>query len=227
MKVHPLHAWDVTPTEAVALQRKLASQVVTDTPLSSCKLIAGADISYNRFSPIFFAGVVVLRTDDLSVVEKRGVRMEVTFPYVPGLLSFREGPGLLQAFAHVESKPDAVMCDGQGIAHPRGLGVASHLGLFLQVPCIGCAKSRLLGQYEDPGREAGSTSPLHLGDKVIGSVVRTKTGVQPVYVSPGNRINLESSIHWVLATCKGYRIPEPTRQAHLYVNRLRLGEDAL
>ncbi len=227
MKVHPLHSWDLTAEEAVALQLRLASQVVTAPTLRSCKLIAGADISYNRFSPIFFAGVVVLRTDDLSVVEKRGVRMEVTFPYVPGLLTFREAPGLLETFARIQSEPDAVMCDGQGIAHPRGLGVASHMGLFLDVPCIGCAKSRLVGRYEEPGREAGSTSPLHLGKKVIGSVVRTKTGVQPVYVSPGNRIDLESSVHWVLATCKGYRIPEPTRQAHLYVNRLRLGEDVM
>jgi deoxyribonuclease V len=224
MQIHPLHRWDLNETEAVALQKELASRTVTDVPLTACKLIAGADVSYDRFSSTFYAGVVVLRTEDLSVVERCGAKGESTFPYVPGLLSFREAPIVLEAFARVRSRPDAVMCDGQGRAHMRRLGLACHIGLWLEVPAIGCAKSRLTGRSGELGREAGSTAPLVDRKEVVGMVVRTKTGVQPVYVSPGHLIDLDSSVRWVLASCRGYRLPEPTRQAHLYVNELRRGE---
>ncbi len=223
MQIHRLHDWDLTPTEAVALQRELAGRVVTDTPLTACQTIAGADVSYNRFSSIFYAGVVVVRVDNGEVLERRGAVKESPFPYVPGLLSFREAPALLEAFAGVKSRPDAVMCDGQGLAHPRRLGIASHLGLWLEVPTIGCAKSHLAGTFDEPGPEAGSASPLRLGGDVIGAVVRTKARTKPVFVSPGHRIDVASSTRWVLASCHGYRVPEPTRQAHLYVNELRRG----
>src|SRR5947209_7570346 len=155
MRIHPLHAWDMKPDEARALQRQLAGRVDTDTPLDHCELIAGADISYNRFSSTLYAGVVVLRMEDMTVVEKQGVVAEATFPYVPGLLSFREAPAVLEAFAKVESEPDVVMLDGQGIAHPRRLGLACHIGLWLDRPCFGCAKSRLTGTYKDLDRPAG------------------------------------------------------------------------
>jgi deoxyribonuclease V len=227
MKIHPLHPWNLTPDEAVALQRELATRVVLGPPLPSCELIAGADVSYNKGSSTFYAGVVVLKTADLSVVERCGAVAEGPFPYIPGLLSFREAPALLEAFAKVRSQPDAVMVDGQGIAHPRRLGIASHLGLFLDVPTIGCAKSLLTGRYEEPARQAGSTSPLRKGSDLLGQVVRTKNGVQPLFVSVGHRINLDSAVRWVVATCRGYRLPEPTRQAHLFVNELRRGEAAL
>jgi deoxyribonuclease V len=221
MKFQHLHSWDLTPKEAVALQRELASRVDTRTPLAGCELIAGADVSYSRFSNILFAGVVILKMPDLSVVEKHGVRREVAFPYIPGLLSFRETPVLLDAFAQVEAALDAVMIDGHGFAHPRRMGYASHAGLWLDVPTVGCAKSRLIGEYKDPGRKAGSVSPLIDRGDVIGEVVRTKSGVAPVFVSVGHKIDLRSAAELVLATCRGYRIPEPTRQAHLYVNQLR------
>jgi deoxyribonuclease V len=221
MIVHHPHSWSLSAEDAIALQRKLASQVVTNVSLGPVRLIAGADVSYNRFSPIFYAGIVVLKADDLSIVERRGAVAESPFPYVPGLLSFREAPVLLQALERVESQPDVVMFDGQGIAHPRRLGIASHVGLCLEVPTVGCAKSRLTGRFGELGTAAGSHTPLRDGKEVIGSVVRTKDNVQPLFVSPGNRIDLASSVRLVLASCRGYRLPEPTRQAHLYVNELR------
>jgi deoxyribonuclease V len=227
MKIRRLHEWDLTPTEAVKLQRELAGRVVTDKPLTTCESIAGADVSYNRFSSTFYAGVVVVRVADGKVLERKGAIADSPFPYVPGLLSFREAPALLEAFAKIETRADAVMCDGQGLAHPRRLGVACHLGLFLDVPTIGCAKSHLAGAFDEPAPEAGSTSPLRLGGDVVGEVVRTKLRTRPLFVSPGNKVDVASATRWVLASCHGYRLPEPTRQAHLYVNELRRGEAAV
>jgi deoxyribonuclease V len=224
MKIHRLHSWDLTPTEAVKLQMELAGNVVSDSPVTVCERIAGADVSYNRFSSTFYAGVVVVRVADGEVIERRGAVADSPFPYVPGLLSFREAPALIEAFAKIESKPDVVMCDGQGLAHPRRLGIACHLGLWLEVPTLGCAKTHLSGKYDEPAAEAGSTSPLVLRGDVVGEVVRTKMRTKPLFVSPGHRIDVPSSTRWVLATIRGYRLPEPTRQAHLYVNALRRGE---
>ena len=221
MRIQPLHSWDLTPTEAVALQRTLANRVEARTPLTRCNLVAGADVSYERFGNLFYAGVVVLRMDDLTVVEEQGVVREVTFPYVPGLLSFRETPVLLEAFAKVKSEPDAVILDGHGYSHPRRFGFACHLGLWLDRPSVGCAKTRLIGTYKQPGRRAGSVAPLKDHGEIIGQVVRTKTGVKPVFVSVGYKIDLRSAVELVLATCRGYRLPEATRQAHLQVNALR------
>jgi deoxyribonuclease V len=221
MKIQSLHSWDLTPTQAVALQRGLADRVEARSPLTRCNLVAGADVSYERFGNIFYAGVVVLRMDDLTVVEEQGVVREVTFPYVPGLLSFRETPVLLEAFAKVQSEPDAVILDGHGYAHPRRFGFASHLGLWLDLPAVGCAKTRLIGTYKEPGRRPGSVAPLKDDEEIIGQVVRTKAGVKPVFVSVGHKIDLRSAVELVLATCLGYRLPEPTRQAHLHVNALR------
>jgi deoxyribonuclease V len=221
MRIRQLHSWDLTPKEAVALQRELAGRVDTRKPLERCDLIAGADVSYNRFSPVFYAAVVVLRTSDWSVVEKQDVVRNSPFPYVPGLLSFREGPALVEAFGKLESRPDAVMLDGQGIAHPRRFGIASHLGLWLDVPTLGCAKSLLIGKYKEPGKKRLSKTRLVDGDDVIGSVVRTRDSVKPVFVSVGHRIDQASAVRLVLQSARGYRIPEPTRQAHLHVNVLR------
>ena len=221
MKIRSLHSWELTPKEAVALQRELALQVETRTPLARCHLIAGADVSYDRFSNIIYAGVVVLRMADLTVVEKQGVVREASFPYVPGLLSFRETPPLLEAFAKLESEPDAIVLDGHGYSHPRRCGFACHIGLWLDKPCVGCAKSVLVGAFREPGPKAGSVSPLKDQGEIIGQVVRTKTRIRPVYVSVGHRLDLRTAVELVLATCRGYRLPEPTRQAHLHVNLLR------
>jgi deoxyribonuclease V len=221
MKIHNLHTWDLTPTEAVALQRELAGKVDVRSPLTHCELAAGADVSYNRFSDEFYAGVVVIRVADGAIVEKQGAFRRTPFPYVPGLLSFREAPVLLEALAKVESEPDVFLFDGQGLAHPRRLGLASHVGLWLDRPCVGCAKSLLIGTFREPRVKVGAKTQLKDRKEVIGSVVRTKTKVKPVFVSPGHRIDLPSAVRVVLKTCRGYRLPEPTRQAHLHVNVLR------
>lgn len=226
MKIHPLHSWDLTPTEAVALQRELAGKVDGRSPLTECRIIAGADVSYTRFSNVFYAGVVVLRADDLAIVEKQGAVRRSPFPYVPGLLSFREAPAILEAFAKVKVEPDVVMLDGQGFAHPRRLGLASHVGLWLERPCVGCAKSLLIGKYREPGKRAGALAALKDKDDVIGQVVRTRAGVKPVYVSVGHRIDLASAVRLVLASCRGCRLPEPARQAHRFVNELREGGES-
>jgi deoxyribonuclease V len=221
MKINPLHAWNLTPTEAVALQRELAGSVDSRTPVTRCNLIAGADVSYNRFSNMVHAGVVVLRLEDGAIVEKQGTVGETAFPYRTGLLSFREAPVLLEALAKVQSEPDVIMLDGQGLAHPRRFGLACHIGLWLDRPCLGCAKSRLVGHYKELDRKAGSRAFLIDREEIVGQVVRTKTGIQPVYVSVGHKIDLDSAVRLVLASCRGYRLPEPTRQAHLHVNALR------
>ena len=221
MQIPTLHPWNLTPTEAVALQRQLAARIDIKKPLGRCELIAGADVSYNRFSPICYAAVVVLRMSDFSVVESQHVVARSKFPYIPGLLSFREIPLVLQAMAQLKHQPDVVMCDGQGFAHPRRLGLASHLGLWLGIPTIGCAKSRLVGTHREPGKKRGAFTALRDGGEIIGSVLRTKVNVKPLYVSPGHRIDFGGVVRLVLACCKGYRLPEPTRQAHLLVNEAR------
>jgi deoxyribonuclease V len=221
MDIPHLHDWDMTPKAAVALQRELAGRVRADMPLKTYRYIAGADVSYNRFSPVLYAGIVVLRAEDLTVVERRGLEAKTTFPYVPGLLSFREIPVVLELFRQLEHEPDVVMCDGQGYAHPRRFGLACHLGLWLDRPTFGCAKSLFVGEFGRLKRAAGAQSPLVHKEEIIGTALRTKTGIKPVYVSVGHRIDLPSAVRIALASVNGYRIPEPTRQAHLFVNELR------
>ena len=221
MEIPSLHSWDLTPTEAVALQRKLAGKIDTRRPLTDCELVAGADVSYNRFSPVFYAAVVVVRASDGAIVETQSAVRESPFPYVPGLLSFREGPVLLEVFAKLKIRPDAVMFDAAGFAHPRRFGLACHLGLWLDLPSIGCAKSILVGKAKSPGKKPGSLAPLKDGKEVIGTALRTKHDIKPVYVSVGHKIDLASAVRVTLACCRGYRVPEPTRQAHLHVNVLR------
>ncbi len=216
-----LHRWDLSITEAKEIQKELAPRVLTVGSLPEVELVAGADISYNKFSPKLYASVVVWKRSTGEIMEVSDVLGESTFPYVPGYLSFREAPTLLRAFAKLESKPDVVMVDGQGIAHPRRFGIACHLGLWLDLPTIGCAKSRLVGTFVPPDLEAGSVSDLTDRGEVIGQVVRTKKRTNPLFIAPGHRIDLESAVRVVMQCCRGYRIPEPTRQAHLRVNDLR------
>jgi deoxyribonuclease V len=224
MLIHTLHPWDIDAVRAAEVQRDLAARVDTTIPLAKWDLVAGADASYNRYSNTIYAAVVVVRTSDGGVIETQGAVHETKFPYIPGFLSFREAPALLEAFAKLHCEPDVFMFDGQGIAHPRRLGIAAHVGLWLDRPSLGCAKSRLTGKFAEPGLEAGSVSPLTDRKEVIGQVVRTKKGILPLFVSPGHKIDQESATRVVLATCRGYRLPEPTRQAHLHVNELRRGD---
>jgi deoxyribonuclease V len=221
MKIPILHSWDVAPTQAADLQRRLAAQVDARTPVTRFELVAGADVSYARFSQRIYAAIVVVRIRDGAIVETQGAVHETKFPYIPGFLSFREAPAVLKTFEKLKTVPDVIMLDGQGFAHPRRFGLACHVGLWLPVPCLGCAKSRLIGTHKEPGKKAGSLAVLKDEDEVIGNVVRTRDGVKPLYVSVGHRIDLASAVRIVLASCRGYRLPEPSRQAHLHVNALR------
>ena len=219
-----LHDWKVSPREAVELQKSLRERVRLVPLAKKVRTIAGADISFNKFETTVYAGLVVLRLPSLEVVEEVGVVSETKFPYVPGLLSFRETPSVLEAWAKLKAEPDAVMFDGQGIAHPRRVGIASHVGLLIDRPTLRCAKSVLVGKYEEPDRERGSWTELIDKGEVVGAAVRTKKDVQPIYVSPGHLIDLQGAIELTLACNGGYRQPEPTRRAHLLVNALRRGE---
>ncbi|PYT02549.1 MAG: deoxyribonuclease V [Acidobacteria bacterium] len=219
-----LHEWSLTPREAVELQKQLRERVRVVPLRKKVETIAGADISFNKFDPVVYAGVVVLRLPLLEVVEEVGVVSETKFPYVPGLLSFRETPSVLEAWAKLKTEPDAVMFDGQGIAHPRRVGIASHVGLLIERPTLGCAKSVLVGKFEEPGEERGAWTPLIDKGETVGAALRTKTRVQPIYVSPGHLIDLAGAIELTLRCDGGYRQPEPTRRAHLLVNALRRGE---
>ncbi len=226
MMVRSLHEWQVSPTQARALQLGLADRISRNNEVGDPRLIAGVDISAADGRGIARGAVVVLRYPGMELVETRVVEGRPGFPYVPGLLSFRESPLILAACRELELTPDLFIVDGQGIAHPRRLGIASHLGLLLDTPTIGCAKSILRGRHEPLDREAGSVAPLVEDGEVIGAALRTRDGVAPVYVSIGHRVDLEAAVFWVKACCRGYRLPEPARLAHLAAGgKLQTGRD--
>jgi deoxyribonuclease V len=215
MELRDLHRWDLSPKEAIAVQRELASLVVCQGSPGRVRRVAGVDCSVDRVEKRGTGAVVVLSYPELEVIETAVAEAPLTFPYVPGLLSFRETPVLREAFRKIAGPIDLLLVDGQGYAHPRRFGSACHLGLLLDVPAIGCAKSRLLGEHAEPGRAAGSRSDLIDKGEVIGSVLRTRAAVKPLFVSSGHRIGLAEAEAWVLRCCRGYRLPEPTRLAHL------------
>ncbi len=219
-----LHPWDLTPAAAIELQKTLRGQVRLQPPAEPIRTVAGADISFNKFEETIYAGIVVVELGSMRTVEQVGIISRTRFPYVPGLLSFREAPAVLEAWALLTSDPDAVMFDGQGIAHPRRFGIASHVGLWLEKPTLGCAKSVLVGRYDEPAPERGARSPLVDKGETVGAALRTKTRVQPIFVSAGHRMDLETAVDLTLRADGGYRQPEPTRRAHLLVNALRRGE---
>ncbi len=214
VKVKSLHGWQLSTSQAKEIQNRLSGQVSRQNEVDSPRYIAGVDISVGRFSKMASGAVVVLEHPGMTVVETQVARGELDFPYIPGFLSFREMPLAIAAFEMLGILPDLVIVDGQGIAHPRRLGLASHLGLFLDIPTIGCAKSLLCGSHNEPANEPGNYAEILDGDEVIGAVLRTKPNVKPVYVSIGHKIDLENAIRWVLESCRGYRLPEPTRHAH-------------
>ena len=221
MLIRQLHPWNIDINQAKTIQLELQQKIVLCPLKKSTKLIAGADVSYSLKDQLFFAAIVILRYPDLIEIESAVARGKVTFPYVPGFLTFREAPVLLKAFEKIKHRPDVVMFDGQGIAHPRSVGVATHLGIILNIPTIGCAKSRLIGNHNLVPEDRGATVPLKINNKIIGAVVRTRSKVKPIYISPGYKITLNESVDIVLKTSPKYRIPEPTRKAHLLVNQLR------
>ena len=227
MRICQQHPWPATPAGAIALQKQLAPQVILegDPPEAGVHTVAGCDLAFldrGRKAALARAAVVLLSYPDLQPVEQQVVVAPVTFPYVPGLLAFREVPILLRAFERLERVPDLLLVDGQGYAHPRRLGIASHLGILLDIPTIGCAKSRLIGRHDEPSPAAGSYEELRDGDELIGAVLRTRGRVRPLYVSPGHRIGFGPAVEWVMRLSRGYRLPEPTRLA----DRLAGGKEA-
>ncbi|ODS33020.1 MAG: deoxyribonuclease [Candidatus Scalindua rubra] len=243
MKYLKLHPWNVNYKKAVQIQERLKKRIILKSSLKNLKneLVAGADVSYPPKRPVrsgtggrcragikeselFYAGVVVFELQTMQRVEEVTASGKVSFPYIPGLLSFRESPILLKAFAKIKSEPDLVILDAQGIAHPRGVGLASHIGLLLDKPSIGCAKTRLIGAYDEVGKKVGCYSHLTIKDMTVGAVLRTRKNVKPVFVSPGHKIDLNTSIDLVLKSCRGYRLPEPIRQAHNLVKKTAMGE---
>jgi deoxyribonuclease V len=237
--IRDLHAWDLSYAEARTVQTQLAGRVRHVRLRKKPRFVAGLDCAFSKGGKRIFAAAVVLRVTGEKVsgtffrppkkgtghlpfvVETATAEQETRFPYIPGLLSFREAPVCLEAVRRLSVQPDVFLIDGQGIAHPRRLGLAAHLGLFLDTPTVGCAKSRLIGEHEPPGAEKGAHTPLRDGDEVVGAVVRTRDGVKPLFVSVGHKCRLEDAIALTLACTTRYRLPEPTRLAHLAVSQVK------
>jgi len=222
MQIADMHTWEVGYKEAVAVQRELAVRhQFCPADIASMHYIAGADVSYGRGDTEAVAAVVVVELPDLDVVETAVALAPLRFPYIPGLLSFREGPAVLEAFRQLDTRPDAAIFDGHGLAHPRRFGLACHMGLWLDIPSAGCAKQKLVGDYEPVAPSAGSWQPLVYEGQTVGRVVRTRTRVKPVFVSPGYRTDLPTATELVERCLRKYRLPEPTRLAHIEVTRAR------
>jgi deoxyribonuclease V len=209
-----LHRWDLSPREAIALQAELAGRVVRRDEVGAVRRVAGVDVGFENGGKVTRAAVAVLEHPGLAPVERAVVREPTRFPYIPGLLSFREAPAVLAAFARLRTAPDLVLYDGQGIAHPRRFGIASHVGLLLDIPTIGVAKTRLVGEHRRLPARKGAWVPLVDRGETIGAVLRSRAGVTPLYVSIGHRVSLARAVRWVMACTTRYRLPETTRWAH-------------
>jgi deoxyribonuclease V len=214
MKITPLHEWNLTPAEAVQLQKQLAFEVLKEDSFNApVKTVAGIDLGYDAKNNTSRAVVVVLKFPELELVESAEAVLPIQFPYIPGLLSFRETPVAIKALEKLTVAPDLILCDGQGLAHPRRFGIACHIGLITDVPTLGAAKSLLVGKFENLGETRGSVAPLIHKSEFVGAAVRTKDKVQPVYISVGHRISLDTAVKYVLQCAPKYRLPETTRLA--------------
>ena len=209
-----MHAWDVSPKEAVAIQNSLRDRVVLQDDFNKIRTVAGVDVGFEEDNTITRAAIAVLDFETLSLIESGIARRPTTFPYVPGLLSFREIPVVLEAMEKLRRSPDLLLCDGQGIAHPRRLGIAAHLGLLTDIPAVGVARSRLIGTHTTVPPEKGSHVPLMDHGEQIGLVLRTRTNVKPLYISPGHRVGIGTALLLVWECVQRFRLPETTRQAH-------------
>ena len=214
MNIQPRHAWTVSLPEAIALQQQLRAEVVSEDRLSTVRYVAGIDVGFEKEGDITRAAVAVLCFPSLELIESTIARRPTTFPYVPGLLSFREVPAVLDALEQLTITPQLLLCDGQGVAHPRRFGIACHLGVLTGLPSIGVAKSRLIGTHAEVAMHKGAWQPLYDKHDVIGAVLRTRAGVRPLYVSIGHCISLPAAIDYVLRCTTRYRLPETTRAAH-------------
>lgn len=209
-----MHSWNLSPIEAIALQQELRARLILSDQLGKVRRVAGVDVGFEAGGTLTRAAVAVLRYPELEVLETAIARRPTEFPYIPGLLSFRELPAVLDALEQLREPPDLLLCDGQGIAHPRRFGIASHLGLLVDIPSIGVAKTRLCGTHNALPDQRGAWTPLRLKNEIVGAVLRTRSGVKPLYISPGHRISLETAMAYVMACCTRYRLPETTRHAH-------------
>jgi deoxyribonuclease V len=214
VKIRALHGWDLTPKEAMALQEELRGRVIREDRIGTVRRVAGVDVGFEQDGNVTRAAVAVLSFPGLELQDSALAREPTRFPYVPGLLSFREAPAVLEAFARLRLAPDLLLYDGHGFAHPRRFGIASHVGLLLDLPAIGVAKTRLIGEHGRVPAAKGGWTPLTDGSEVIGAVVRTRAGVKPLFVSIGHRVSLETAVHYVMACVTRYRLPETTRWAH-------------
>jgi deoxyribonuclease V len=222
MKTRKLHKWDLTYGEARELQKQLASRVRFNRIKREPRIVAGLDCAFSKDEKTIFAVTVVITLPDFKLIETTSAARKVEFPYIPGLLSFREAPACIAAIEKLKMKPDIFIIDGQGFAHPRRFGIASHIGVLVNKPTIGCAKSRLTGSFNEPGRRKGSFNSLTDDEEIIGSVLRTRTDVKPVFVSVGHKCTLQDAIRIVLKCTARYRLPEPSRLAHQLVSRIKL-----
>ncbi len=213
--------WSLTPRQAVRVQQKLRARVILKDRFAAPRTVAGADLAFDPATQTAFAGVIVYRYPQMEEIERRMARAPLRFPYVPGLLSFREIPILARAFARLKTQPDLLLVDGHGLAHPRRFGIACHLGVLFDIPTIGCGKSVLVGEFREPGRRAGSVSPLIDKGERVGMALRTREGVHPIFVTQGHRVSLTSAVGLVRRCADGFRIPKPTREADHYVRDLR------
>jgi len=214
MKSHQLHSWDVSYDEARAIQQQLRSKVISEDRLGPVHYVAGVDVGFEQSNTITRAAVAVLSFPDLILRDQALARRPTSFPYIPGLLSFREVPAVLDAFDRLSIQPDLLLCDGQGIAHPRRFGIASHIGVWVDIPAIGVAKSRLIGTHNEVPYHKGGYTRLYDHDECIGAVLRTRVNVRPLYISIGHRISLKTAIDYVMRCTTRYRLPETTRYAH-------------
>ncbi|WP_345955463.1 deoxyribonuclease V [Mucilaginibacter sp. PAMB04168] len=218
----PTQYEQLTPEQAIALQQELRQKIRIEPLDKAIRIIAGSDISFNKYSEVVYAGIVLLKYPEMEIIGHSSAISRTTFPYISGLLAFREVPALLEAWNKLETKPDLLVLDGQGIAHRRRMGIASHFGVITDTPTIGSAKSRLFGRYDDPANEPFAQSPMYHREEVIGMAIRSKRNCNPIFVSPGHRVSMEQSVQIIKHCIKGYRIPEPTRQAHILVNKIRV-----
>ncbi len=215
------HLWNVSVQEAFQIQKDLVGRLIREDDFGRIESVAGIDVSFSPQKDLLYAAIVVIDAVSLEPLEIVSAAQKPAFPYVPGLLTFREGPVVQEAYAKLTREPDLLMFDGQGIAHPRGLGLAAHMGVLMDRPSIGCAKSRLIGEFKEPKQKRGAMRTLSLHRKKIGVVLRTKDNTKPLFVSPGHRVSVETAAEWVLRTGNGYRLPEPTRLAHLEAGRAK------
>ncbi|WP_019421563.1 deoxyribonuclease V [Paenibacillus sp. OSY-SE] len=214
------HPWNLCEMDAIKLQQELSLKVIKEDKITEIKYVAGVDVAYSEHSDKLIAAIVILEASSLRLMESIVVEDTVDFPYIPGLFSFRELPPIMKALKQIKLLPQLIVCDGQGIAHPRRFGLASHLGVLLDIPTIGCGKTKLLGEFKDPDLKRGAHSPLVDNCEVIGSVLRTQDNIKPIFVSIGHRVSSKTACEWILKLSPRYRLPETTRQADQLVNKV-------